>query len=355
MLWMTQPYPGLGNDTRNFSPVTMNKEWPTLGRLLFMVFCSVIGSTVNGFFVAAFFVEHALKRIGNVFLACVGMSDLIITTGVMPISAVVLLSGQWDILPVCQLLQFMVAASTYCYSLFFALVAAEGYFRLCGTAGEYESFLSMRIGLVAIMVFMISFITAGVGTFLDFDYDYCQRIHYGNQNFRIITTIIFHVIPFVITTYGLIATAIRIRRRAIEQLHYKRSQQYVRDHSMTNLNIAAYVIYVIGWTPYLIMVNFFPEASDAKYYHCAWIGVCRSLITSFLYSSLNRNFRRAFAHLFYYCCCKSSITGSFSSRHRRALEYKPATGDVRVHIMHQAVSMSSPQRGASSSRETQEL
>lgn len=49
------------------------------------------------------------------------MADLIITTGVMPISAVVLLSGEWDVVPVCQMLQFLTAASTYCYSLFFAV------------------------------------------------------------------------------------------------------------------------------------------------------------------------------------------------------------------------------------------
>lgn len=205
------------------------------------------------------------------------------------------------------------------------------------------------------MVFMVSFITAGVGTFMGYDYDYCQRLDYGNVNFRLATTIIFHVIPCVIITYGLIATAMRIRSRATEQFYYKRSQQFIRDSSMINLNITAYALYVLAWIPYMIIVNFFPDASDSKFYYCAWLGICRSLITSFLYSSLNRNFRRAFAHLFYYCCCKSSITGSFSNRHRRALEYKSGTGDVRVHIMHQAVSMSSPQRGASSSRETQEL
>lgn len=58
---------------------------------------------------------------GNVFHACVGMADLILSAAVMPISAVVLLSGQWDINPVCQVVQVLTEASTYCYSLFFTV------------------------------------------------------------------------------------------------------------------------------------------------------------------------------------------------------------------------------------------
>lgn len=212
----------------------------------------------------------------------------------------------------------------------------------------------MRIGLVSILVFTISFLAAGLGVYLGFDYDYCQRTHFGNFYFRCATSVMFHAIPFLVTMFGLLTASIRVRNRARKQLQYRRSQQYERDYSTTNLNITAYIFYVVAWIPYLVVVHEYSNTSDSKYYHSVWIGVSRSVFSSFLYSSMNRNFRRAFAHLFYYCCCKSTLTGSFNSRHRRALEYKSATGDVRVHIMHQAVSVCSPQR-ASSSRETQDL
>ncbi|XP_075991327.1 histamine H2 receptor-like [Anticarsia gemmatalis] len=355
MLSTGPSYLTMGNVTRMYSPVTLSAEWPTLGRLLFMVICSCLGTTINGFFVAAFFVERPLKRVGNVFLACVGLSDLIVTTAVMPISAVVLLSGEWDTLPVCHILQFLMQASTYSYSMFFGLVGLETYYRLCKTSGEYEAFMNMRIGLMSIMVFIIGFTTAGFGVYMHLDYDYCQRLHVGDFNFRCATSVILHGIPFLLAVYGLFCGLLRVRRRAREHVQYKRSQQFERDNSTTHLNLIAYLFYVIAWIPYLVVVNEFPTTSDNKYYQSAWIAVCRSVLTSFLYSSLNRNFRHAFAHLFYYCCCKSTLGGSFNSRHRRALEYKPATGDVRVHIMHQAVNMSTPQRAASSSRETQEL
>ncbi|XP_053624467.1 melatonin receptor type 1A-like isoform X2 [Plodia interpunctella] len=348
--------PTPGNSTR-YSPVTLSSEWPTLSRLLFIIICSCLGTTINGFFVAAFFVEHTLKKVGNVFLACIGLADLIVTTGVMPVSAVVLLSaGQWDTLPVCHVLHFLTEASTYAYSFFFVLVAIETYWRLGCTVFQYEHvFVSSRVGIVAFLVFVACFATAGVGVYLHLDYDYCQRLHNGDYNFRVTTFATFHAVPSVITLLCLIGCCFKVRSRARRHVYYKRSQQYERDFSTTNLNITAFLLYVAAWTPYIVVSLKYPNTNDSKFYHCVWIGVFRSVFTTFLYSSMNRSFRRAFAHLFYYCCCKSTVSGSFSSRHRRAFEYKSATGDVRVHIMHQAVSTNSPQRGASTSRETQEL
>lgn len=215
-------------------------------------------------------------------------------------------------------------------------------------------FLSMPIGLVTIIVFMVSFIMAGVGTFLDLDYDYCQRLHFGDSYFRTATSVIFYVIPFLFTSYCLLYTCIEIRSRARLLTAYKRSRIYRRDYSVMNLNVIAYMFFVVFWIPYLIIIHFYPSTTDNKYYHTAWLGVGRSLITSGIYCSLDRSFRRAFAHLFYYCCCKSTLNGPFNNRHRRILHYKYAAGDVRVHIMHQVVN-NTPQSATTASRETREL
>ncbi|KAG6444623.1 hypothetical protein O3G_MSEX003491 [Manduca sexta] len=273
----------------------------------------------------------------------------------MPVSAVVLLSGEWDTIPVCKGLQFLTETSTYCYSLFFTLVAAETYYRLCRTTTEYEMFLSLHVGVVSCLVVFFSAIISAVGVFMKLDYDYCERHYTGSFLFRATTLGLLHALPFFMTMYGLFSSAFCISRRARIQNHYRRSQQYDRDCSTTNLNIVAYLLYVVAWIPYLVVVHEYSDSSDSRYYHAVWIGMMRSVTTSLLYSGINSNFRRAFAHLFYYCCCKSSLTDTFASRHRRALEYKPATGDVRVHIMHQAVSMCSPQRTSYATRETQEL
>lgn len=216
-------------------------------------------------------------------------------------------------------------------------------------------FLSMRIGCLSIIVFIISTVVAGIGVFAKLDYDYCERQHFGNFYFRTFTLVTFHVIPMFLTIFGHVSSLITISKKSREQGQYRRSQQYDRDYSTTSLNFTAYLLYVVAWIPYLLITYEYPATSDSKFYHSAWIGISRSAITSFLYSATNRNYRRAFAHLFNYCCCKSTLSSSFGGRHRRDY-YRPSC-DVRVHIMHKAVNSHSPQRlrTASACRETQEL
>ncbi|XP_073956460.1 melatonin-related receptor-like isoform X1 [Choristoneura fumiferana] len=347
---------GRKNETeRVFSLVTLNHAWPKRDRLLFTVACSVFGCIMNGFFVASFFVEDHLKRIGLVFHACVGMSDLIVSMAVIPVSAVVLLSGEWDTDAVCYALQFLTEASTYSYSIFFALVAVETYYRLCRSSEEYDVFISKRVDLISLFVFAVSFITAAVGVYLGLDYDCCYRLHYGNFTFRITTNVILHVIPCLITIFCLSSASLKMKSRAKKHNHYRKSQQYENDRYAHYLNITAFILYVSAWLPYVIVVHEFPATTDSRFYQSVWLGVGRSVITSVLYGTMDRRFRRAFAHLFNYCFCKSTLSGPFASRHRRACEYRAATGDVRVHIMHQAVNANSPQRAASSTREMQEL
>lgn len=234
-------------------------------------------------------------------------------------------------------------------------MAVENYYRICRPQEEYALFLSMRIDILCFLIFVLSAALSGVGVYLDLDYDYCEREHYGDFYFRISTTVIFQAIPAILTITCLFTASTRVKRRARQQIKYKRSQLYEREYSITAINITAYLLYVIAWTPYVVVVHEFPRTSDSVYYNTISIGLFRSALTSSLYGIFNRSFRRAYGHLFNYCFCKSSLSSSFSNRHRRALEYKSTIGDVRVHIMHQAITTGNPQRAVSYLRETQEL
>lgn len=196
---------------------------------------------------------------------------------------------------------------------------------------------------------------AGLGVYMGLDYDYCERKHSGNFHFRLITLVMCYVIPGILTISALVSAMFHNRKKIREQPLYKRSSVYDRDCSTISLNLTAFLLYVAAWVPYLIIVHQYPSASDKKFYYYAWIGIARSAFTSFLYSMANRNFRRAFAQLFNYCCCKSSMSSSFANRYRRDC-YRPSS-DVRVHIMHKAVTSNSPQRQrpGCSTRETQDL
>uniref|UniRef100_A0A2A4JLC2 G-protein coupled receptors family 1 profile domain-containing protein n=1 Tax=Heliothis virescens TaxID=7102 RepID=A0A2A4JLC2_HELVI len=351
---MTFPANTYGNASRLFSPITLGYEWPSLTRLLFILLSSIAGTFLNGFFVSSFFIEHSLKRLGNVYHACLGICDLLITSLVMPTSVVVLLSGEWDLLQVCWGMEFVTIAATYCHCVFFTFVAAEIYVRVCLDKKWYDAFLTVGIGLVCILIYVFGFVLAAVGVFLAYDYDYCERQHQGNIYFRAITSIGVHGLTGVLSVYFLIAAAIRIRCPSRLLAQYKRSQQFDRDYSMIHLNMVAYVLYLAGWLPYIVTVYLYPDTLDRKYYIVAWIGVYRSMFNGLLYSIMNPSFRQAFSQLFVYCCCKDSLSAPFRSRHRRNIDRSKPSRNVRVHVLHRVVAGADPSRPGTS-RDTQDL
>ncbi|XP_041986448.1 melatonin receptor type 1A-A-like [Aricia agestis] len=330
--------------TADYSPVVLSSEWPRVTRLCFILFFAVFGTTINGFFIASFFVDRILNKLGNVFLCCLGLADFIVTTIVMPVCAVILLSGQWETVEVCNVLQVMTETSTYSYSLLIMLTAGESYFRLCHT-DAYEIYMAMRVHIVIPLIFIGSVTLGSIGVYMKLDYDYCERLHYGNNTYRWTTNILFHGIPWALTLYGLIATCITIRRRARLLVQYRRSLQYKRDYSISNLNTANFLVFVISWFPCILILFIDPGVPDSVFYTLTWIALLRSVFTTFFYGMMNPYFRRAFSHIFNYCFCKNNLSPSFNGRNRRALEYRPATGEVRVHILHQAV-IGMPHRNA---------
>ncbi|XP_034839623.1 melatonin-related receptor-like [Maniola hyperantus] len=336
-----------------YSPLMLNNNWPRVLRLLFMLFCACFGSIMNGFFVSSFFVERHLKRIGNIYLACAGLSDLLVTAGVMPISAVVLLSGQWDDLQVCRTAQITAQTATYAYAWFFMMVAGENFYWICRSVDQVMMFLHMRIAPISFLIFCLSFTLAAVGVLFNLDYDYCTRQSLGNPSFRFFTSVIFYGIFPVFTMGCLIAAILRLKRRAREEVQYRRSRIYRREYSFTALNLMAYVQFLVSWMPYWVIVNKFPSTSDAQYYNTVWTGLFRSVFVSFIYGISNRYFRRAYARIYKYCCCKRTLSVSFASRHRRTLEQTTTTGEPSGHVMHQAVTSNSPYRGTLVLQETQ--
>ncbi|GBO98734.1 Histamine H2 receptor [Eumeta japonica] len=262
--------------------------------------------------------------------------------------------GEGDNVTTCHYQQMIVTGSVSAYVLFYMLVSAETYVRVTHLQRGYLPLTSMRVGLVSMMVISISMILAAVGTFLGMDYDFCERKHRGNIYYRIVTGSTFYLMPVLLTIFHLFAAAFAVRRRARES-QYRRSQQYDQDSAHATHNIIVYMVFVAFWTPYAVIVYLYPDVDNKKFYAMVWIGVLRSVFSSTIYSFFNRSFRRAYAHLFNYCCCKSTLSSSFAGRHRRTLDYRPPVSDVRVHIMHKAMNVHSPQRAVATCSDTQEL
>ncbi|XP_013179021.1 PREDICTED: neuropeptide F receptor-like [Papilio xuthus] len=311
------------NDTmaafnRTYSPLALNQEWPKLVRLIVVLILSIFGTIMNGFFICSFFVEKNLKRKGNVFLALVGSSDLIICLVVMPACAATLLSDQLDNPDVCHAVQFVTEAAAYSFTFFFLITAIEQYCQMVCSEESTKKFVNLAVNLGIFLVYGISFGFAAYGVYEELDYDYCQRLHYGSFNYRSYTLIFLHVVPCVITMSVLLVATLHVKQHGSEEISYRRSERYDDDYCRSILNMLTFSLYVIVWLPYLIILYRQPDTTDQKFYRYAWLGISRSVFTSIFYSTLSKDFQRAYSFLCNYCFCKTTVTTSDYSNNRRA-------------------------------------
>ncbi|XP_045490120.1 kappa-type opioid receptor-like [Pieris rapae] len=339
-----------------FSPVTFNDEWPKVWRLVIMVTMATLGTTLNGFFVASFFVERPLRRAGLVYLACIGLTDMLITAVILPVASVVLLSGDWDNVRVCNVIQCLGMSAVYCYSLFFMFTAIEEYLRVCCSKKVYRMVNRCNVAITTIAAFVLSFSLGSVGVYLNLDYDYCERLHYGNIYYRAISVVMLHLVPCFFTIYCLCAAYLSVRRRAASQPSYRRSFEYGQDKSIAALNLTTYATFFFAWIPYLIISFNLGSASNDQYYNSIWFGHGRAVLATSLYSILDRSFRRAFSHLFNYCCCKNNLSGPLAPRHRREYCTRVRLLQPNMFIARSAqIRLAGRARAASLIRETQHL
>ncbi|CAG9558511.1 unnamed protein product [Danaus chrysippus] len=328
-----------------YTPLLSSNNLTRATRVLILMITTLMGTVLNGFFVSSFVIDENLRNIGNIFMACTGVTDLVITSGVLPTSIVVLLSGAVDNATTCKVIQGTVQTSTYCYNAFYAFVALEIYQRVSQESPAPRPFVSKGIGILAALVFVISGVLSGAGIYYDLDYDFCGRTHQGDYVFRMTTAIIFLFVPGIVAFTFLVLSIVQVRRKALLHSQYRRSRQYKYDKSITKLNFIAYTTFVCSWLPYFIVVHRYPNASNAIFYESAYCGVFRSLVPGFLYGTVNSIFRNVYGDILGYCFCQYELYSPY--RHSgRGLEMTTTTssGEVRVHIMQQAVSIGSHPR-----------
>lgn len=215
----------------------------------------------------------------------------------------------------------------------------EIYQRVSQTSPAPRPFVSKDIGILAVMIFGMSGVVSGAGIYYDLDYDFCGRAHQGDYLFRLTTAIIFLFVPGIVAFTFLVTSILQVRRKALLHSQYRRSRQYKYDKSITKLNFLAYTTFVCSWLPYFIVVHKYPDASNAVFYESAYCGVFRALVPGFLYGVVNSIFRNVYGDILGYCCCQDNLYSPYKGS-RRGLEMTTTTspGEIRVHIMQQAMS-----------------
>ncbi|XP_050684042.1 uncharacterized protein LOC126978955 [Leptidea sinapis] len=167
---------------KHYSGVTLNSEWSRGGRLLFILGCAGFGTFMNIFFVAAFFVSEALWKRENIFLAFVGLSELIVPAVVLPIVSLVLVSGEWDNIYVCKAIQTLCVWSTYSSYVLFMFASLENFMKVFFPKSSYDAFCQRKIVIpITLGVIVGSLVLAVLGTVYELDYDYCEHSYSGNS------------------------------------------------------------------------------------------------------------------------------------------------------------------------------
>lgn len=291
----------------------------------------------------SFYYKFSCFFVGNVFLVNTAMADLLITGLVMPASAVVILAGLHDSPPVCSF-QWFIASLCWLVTVLTILgTAIENYARLCLSAECYSSFTSGRITAVVLFIWALSSCAVTAQVFCNLGPDYCTRKFSGMFTYQLTVTVLFVILPTVLTSGVYLRTALHVRF-AKSDPGFKPPITFSWDYSLMKTNFYSFVMFLIFWLPFGVVLSIGNiQKMDARtFYNLAWIALSKSCINNFLYCITNRHFRNAYINLFHYCCCKTTV--AFSRRSRG--EVARPTGDVRVHIIpgYNMYSYTSPQR-----------
>ncbi|XP_065205215.1 RYamide receptor-like isoform X2 [Planococcus citri] len=286
----------------------------------------------------------------NAYIANVALADLLISGIVIMASAVVLLAGLEDCLPVCHLQWFLGLLCGLVTILSLLAIAMENYARLCLSPECYARITTNRITTSIIFIWTVSVALVTLHFFYNLGPEYCNKKGFGNKPYQFVTAAFFFLIPLCVTgtLYAKIVLCVRAARA---HASFKPPLAFNWDYSLMLTNMYSYVMFIIFWAPFAIFMTLPPIEPLGRKPFCwsVWFALSKSCFNNLLYCISNRHFCDAYVKLFHYCCCKTTVT---FSRRPRTDGARPS-GDVRVHIIpgYNVYPYTSPQRGSTGSGE----
>ncbi|KAJ8924662.1 hypothetical protein NQ315_000813 [Exocentrus adspersus] len=283
---------------------------------------------------------------GNTFVVNVALADLLVSGLVVPASAVVILAGLKDNLPVCRFQWFIAVLCFLVTVLSLAAVSTENYFRLCYSANFYDKLTRGKITALLLAFWALCACISGMQFAPDLSFDYCTRKYPGLIPYQATVCVVMVFLPMMVTFFCYVRAGYQVRSFK-GRSSFKAPITFNWDYSLMQSNMYSFILFVVFWLPFgvVLAVGTVRPIPDSLFYNLAWFAISKSCFNSMLYCVSNRHFRTAYVNLFHYCCCKTTV--SFSRRQRP--ECVRPSGDVRVHIIPGYNMYCSPQR----SRDTQ--
>ncbi|XP_059612606.1 melatonin receptor type 1B-A-like [Phlebotomus argentipes] len=328
------------------SPVTLSPEWSRVARLLLLSCLSVVGSVGNIFLISSIMIEDHLKKAGNAFIVSVALADLLITSLLIPSSAILLLAGIDDSLSVCKFQWFLAACAFLISVLSLSSTAVENYLRLCTSQDGSAWFNKTSTTVILLLIWLIGGTSSGLQFVFSLSFDYCTRKSTGIVPYQMAIVALLILLPIVVTFYTHVRIILDVRR-LMQAPNYKPSLGYTWDLSLARTNFYSFLVFIVFWLPFGVVFTYgttkiIPDSRVL--YNTAWFGLSKSCIHNAIYCLTNRHFRSAYVSLFHYCCCKTTVS---TARRTRTDGARP-TADVRVHIIpgYNMYSYTSPMRNS---------
>ena len=301
----------------------------------FLIALNILSLIGNTLVCLSVYKNARLRTTTNLYIIALAVSDLLSAVIVMPMSASVLIAGNWILGGMlCQLHAFFCLLVIYVSPVTMGLIAVNRYVRICKSDQQYKRLFSRRksrILLASVWSFVACY--AAVPRLLGLQayefvpgYAQCSIAHLSDTgkviNYAIVVTLFF-LTPLIATTFSYTKVAKTIRQHNASatatiqrrESAWERSRKWRKSKGISNHEIklskslfALVFVFMICWIPFWIivilrrfrLVAIMPRNVEL---FCMFLFYLSNSINPFIYAGMNPAFRREFRKIF---LCKHS-------------------------------------------------
>ncbi|EDO37522.1 predicted protein [Nematostella vectensis] len=294
---------------------------------------AVIAFLGNALICLAMYRNRSLRRVTNIFVLSLAISDMCMACFCMPVSIGILMRGKWvySQSSVCEFQAFFiyVLAGVSLYTM--AVTAANRYYKVVKPR-RYPQLFTMKL-TVAIIVTVWVLIGSLIGVLMGIKW---LRVKYESAKascvmfadlgtkpltyaYQVFAFLVFFIIPstFITRCYRQVFKAVRRHEENIAKTLKNRSFVGSADEvKMTKTLFLVVLAFASCWSPViayemiLISSNMFGFLDRLpRQIHLVWLyfGTLSSAVNAFIYGAMNRAFRREFIAIFT-CNKRTQIT-----------------------------------------------
>ncbi|XP_036403596.1 histamine H2 receptor-like [Megalops cyprinoides] len=285
--------------------------------LAVIIMLTVLGNVVVCLAVGA---SRKLRCVTNCFIVSLAVTDLLLGLLVLPLSAVLQLTGEWPLgATFCNIyISLDVMLCTASILNLFA-ISVDRYFAVTAPLRYPALVTSGRVAMAMVLIWVVSLMVSFLPIHLGWNTPDFSVQNHGqndraclfrwNRSYVLVDAFATFYLPLLVmcgTYYRIFRIAREQARRINSRPSSLCSAAAAREHKATVTLAAVLGAFIICWFPYFTFFTCMglweePEPPQTAYAVVLWLGYANSTLNPILYAALNRDFRTAYGQLL---CCK---------------------------------------------------